>query len=53
MFPIVLLALALRWIFFVGFGVNADDGIYAGMSKEFMRRGRTQREERAILRILA
>jgi len=36
---IVLLAAVLRWHFFVGFGVSADDLIYAGMAKELARRG--------------
>ncbi len=36
---IVLLAAVVRWCFFVGFGVTADDLIYAGMSSEVARRG--------------
>lgn len=36
---LLLLAIALRWQFFVGFGVNADDLIYGGMSKELAKRG--------------
>jgi len=36
---IVLFAAVVRWYFFVGFGFNADDIIYAGMSNELARHG--------------